>query len=769
MFWNLARVVSAYMKAPDDTTDTGKVQESMDNQAFHAVINGPKIPKSQVAIPEWIEPEKVSERGNGLNVYETQIAPLLLGTTPTGREMLQKILHRLNNAGPLLGAGEVVEASALTLNAAEKNLLELMLADSGTEAKFIAENLWRADYRHRPPSMAEFLTDPEYLGTVANPNLPGGVWPAWFKILVDDFDRDSRLHNVVLTGALGTGKTTVLVIILLYRICLVLLLKRPAEMFGQGVGTPLYFVMLSVTREAAKQTAFAQAFSFMAASPFFRKMVASRSSSEVKLTTTDGNETKTQIILTSGSRSQHLIGRNIIGIAFDEGNFRLEQNPGSSGFELYGNMRSRLITRLKTQEGNMPGITIVASSAQDESSLTERIRREIDAARNPREQQVFQKAIFEVKPLHAASLRKFFKVAYGVPNQEPKLIDGEFGPTGEPLPGTSATPDVPSDKAEKTALIPMIYREEFVRNCRQALQNICGISSGGSGRLFATMADVNQCLEISKSEGVSRAWRQDEISISAEDKNQIWDYLDHPAFMTRSAGQIVPLRHPDRLRYCHLDLATQSCAGMAICHLGGERTVDGLVKDGEPFSESRLIVEYDLILAIKPGKSKPINFEKIQKFFLWLKKQCGFKFGIITADMFQSEMPLQMLEAQGFNVGRLSIDRDKTAYRQWRAAFEEKRIRLMPNQRMYEEAAQLIEGQKKFDHQPKGSKDVTDAAAGAYLNAVNSEEAKKLTFTNEPVAHLVGSGPVTQPLHGPPIAIPLEPYSSAKTTRMFDA
>ena len=93
----------------------------------------------------------------------------------------------------------------------------------------------------------------------------------------------------------------------------------------------------------------------------------------------------------------------------------------------------------------------------------------------------------------------------------------------------------------------------------------------------------------------------------------------------------------------------------------------------------------------------------------------------------------------------------------------------MPNQRMYEEAAQLIEGQKNFDHQPKGSKDVTDAAAGAYLNAVNSEEAKKLTFTNEPVANLVGSGPVTQPLHGPPIAIPLEPYSSAKTARMFEA
>jgi hypothetical protein len=202
---------------------------------------------------------------------------------------------------------------------------------------------------------------------------------------------------------------------------------------------------------------------------------------------------------------------------------------------------------------------------------------------------------------------------------------------------------------------------------------------------------VDRCLEISKREGVPRTWLQDEASISSEDAKNIWDFLDHKSFLVRRNGLVVPLRHPERKRYAHIDLATESFAGIAICHLVGQQPVDGLVRDGQPYSELRLIVEYDLILAISPGKTKAINFEKIQNIFVWLKTECAFDFGLITADQYQSTMPLQMLEAKGMTVGRLSIDKDKTAYRQWRAAFEEHRIRLALNQRMYREAGQLID------------------------------------------------------------------------------
>jgi len=82
----------------------------------------------------------------------------------------------------------------------------------------------------------------------------------------------------------------------------------------------------------------------------------------------------------------------------------LEKDQDAKAFKLYEMMHNRVLSRLKTREGYLPGITIIASSARDESSLTEQVRLEIEATHNPREQRVFQKAIFEVKPLPNHSL-----------------------------------------------------------------------------------------------------------------------------------------------------------------------------------------------------------------------------------------------------------------------------------------------------------------------------------------------------------------------------
>ncbi len=700
-----------------------------------------------------------------------KLAAAVSGTTPAGREIIQRVLWRQKEQ-VRTGQPESLDSWRPLLNQDEFILLERIMAGGGSEEAFLADNLWRVDYRRQPPSMQEFLTDPHYLGRMLHPGRGGGIWPAWSRILCDEFDRDSFLHNVVLTGALGTGKTTVMVVVLLYRICLLLLLKRPAELFEQGAASTLYFVIVSVTREAAQQTVFPQAVGLMTASPFFQNASGLRpgdapSGGDIGLARAEDNETHTPVHLISGSKTHHLIGRNVIGIGFDEGNFRLEKDQDAKAFELYEAMRNRVLSRLKTREVYLPGITIIASSARDESSVTEQVRLEIEAAGNPREQRVFQKAIYEVKPLPSQSLMRYFKVAYGLAHQEPTLLQGTCDAEGKLLDASPDAVHAPLPPEAKIAVVPAVYREAFERNCRQALQDVCGISPGDSGRLFPTMADVDRCLEISKQEGVPRTWRQDEISISSEDTKNIWDFLDHRTFLIRQNSQIIPLRHPKRLRYAHLDLATQSFAGLAICHLVGQCSVEGLIRDGQPFRESRLVVEYDVILAIAPGKTKPINFEKIQHLFLWLKQYCGFNFGLVTADQFQSERPLQMIEAKGIRVGRLSIDKDKTAYRQWRAAFEEQRIRLALNGRMYREASRLIEMDKKYDHPPNGTKDVTDAAAGAYLNAVNSDEAKTLGVYNTPGLHW-GSGHTSTPdPHDPPITIPLTPYSQTKKPRQF--
>lgn len=234
------------------------------------VAHGPKLPKHLASIPEWIDPEQVTSRQLWSVNDGANLAAAATGTTPTGREIIQRLLRR-RTKHPAVEQVGFLDLYRPLLNPSELPLLQRAMAP-GAEGTVMADNLWRVDYRRRPPSMQEFITEPSYLGTILHRGHDGGIWPAWFKILCDEFDRDSFLHNVVLTGAIGTGKTTVLVVVLLYRICLVLLLKRPAEMLEQGAGSALYFAIVSGTREAAQQTAFTQAVNLMAASPFFREM-----------------------------------------------------------------------------------------------------------------------------------------------------------------------------------------------------------------------------------------------------------------------------------------------------------------------------------------------------------------------------------------------------------------------------------------------------------------------------------------------------------------
>jgi hypothetical protein len=171
-------------------------------------------------------------------------------------------------------------------------------------------------------------------------------------------------------------------------------------------------------------------------------------------------------------------------------------------------------------------------------------------------------------------------------------------------------------------------------------------------------------------------------------------------------------------------------------------------------------------LTIIAGHEKPINMEKIQRFFFWLRDMCGYRFGKVTADMFQSEAPLQALEAKGFEVDKLSIDRDKSAYHAWRMGFEERRIRLYENNQMLREAEGLLEMDKKYDHPPDGSKDTTDACAGAFFNAINSEEKVTISSHNDGVVTTNQNIDRTISAEGPPVSIVL-PATGYDRSKVF--
>lgn len=560
-----------------------------------------------------------------------------------------------------------------------------------------------------------------------------------------------------------THNTFIMVTILLYRMLIATLLRNPHNFFGLTKGTKIIFNLLSVTKAAVTETAFGDAMNFMANSPYFLEECHYNPDLQY---TGFRIPLKGALTLTAGSRGQHLLGRNVIGVGLDEGNWRLEKEPDTKAYELYNEVRNRINNRFRKVAGYLPAISILASSAKDESSFTETIIAEINKANDPATQRVYRNSVYKIKR-HTLQLGpKWFKVSYGLKNIPPQVLAGFYTEQGEKF---GDGPHESPPKGASTELVPTLYYDEFRRRPMNALRDVCGISTGGVNRWFASMVDFEACVELAQKEGVQNSviGNTEMLPLSTEDNTQLWSYLDHNKFLTRVQSQYMPLRHPGQLRYAHIDLATQTMAGIAICHLVGRQLVENLVKDGVPFSEYRLIVEYDFILTVVAGQVKPISLEKIQNFILWLRTKCGFNFGKVTFDQWQSEMSLQMLEAQGFSVDKQSIDRNKDAYTNLRMAIEERRLRPQVHRHMMLEAENLLDADKKVDHPPNGSKDTMDAVAGAYNNAINSDEKVAMLAPNNP--RLIGNRSIEgQPmLEKPPIEIVLPPgYERIKTFKV---
>lgn len=657
------------------------------------------------------------------------------------KQSKQKRTAKIDEVLAIAFDGDNPDNLIAALNEQEQQLLWLELAELKATGSVTYNQSLTLDFIREPPRMEEFIDDDYYLGTTLRPSEDNvGIYPVWRETLVNDFNLDSRIHNTVITGSLGIGKTYIMCAIMLYRIVLTTLLRNPQNYFGISRGSAIIFNILSVTREQVRQTAFGDAINFMATSPYFLEELHFDPDMEYSK---QAIAFTNSLWLTAGSKGWHILGRNVLGVGLDEGNFRLEKDPDQKAYQLYDQVRTRIANRFQKVEGFLPAISILASSASDESSFTETVIRDIERANSPQTQKVYRQPVYKIKRHELKLGKRWFKVAYGLRNMEPCLLSGWYLEDESPIEeiGLPAHEDAP--KGAKTELVPEMYWPEFRRNCRVNLQSICGISTGGSHRLFSSMVDVEKCLEISETEGVPNPLKQNirYIPVSVEDELNIWDYMTHSKFLTRISSRVQPVRHPNRLRYAHLDLATTSKAGIAVCHLVGSERVEGVVRDGMPFDEYRLKVEYDFILTVTAGQVKPINFDKICKFFFWLRDMCGYQFGLITADQFQSIMPLQQLEAGGFKVDKLSIDKDKSVYVAWRTGFEDLRMRLYRSEEMLEEAEKLMEADKKYDHPDGGSKDTIDACSGAYWDAINSEERTALLTQSIPSVYPAGTAP----------------------------
>ena len=160
----------------------------------------------------------------------------------------------------------------------------------------------------------------------------------------------------------------------------------------------------------------------------------------------------------------------------------------------------------------------------------------------------------------------------------------------------------------------------------------------------------------------------------------------------------------DKLYYMHIDLSlTTDATGIAMCH----REENGMI--------------VDLMMKIRAEKGKEIDLAGIRAIVYVLKTR-GFQIQKCTFDQFQSASSIQEFNKMGLNSERLSIDKDLSCYETLKESINTGRIGFYHSEDFLGELRrlELIKG-KKVEHPANGSKDLTDAVAGAVFNCVSGQ------------------------------------------------
>ena len=570
--------------------------------------------------------------------------------------------------------------------------------------------------------ISEWLESEYYLGENCR-----SIYDYWKDLMRDIYDPKrgeiDRINEIIISGSLGVGKSTVSVLILLRKFYELSCYRNVNAMFNLMSTSSIVFLYFSVNKYQANLTGFGDVISFLDSIPYFREHFPrnTRISSLILL--------PENLMVTYGSGAQHSIGMNLLGSILDEANFfkgkASEEDPRSTKVsELYSSIINRSKSRFVQDGGIDHSISILVSSSTHASSFTEQRISQVAGKKNVI---VRSPNLWEVKPKNYSG--KKFWVFKGTHSFEPFVVDSvddinnyrvsegmgrwvkdenfKGGPdTGRVI--NRAIKDLPEDRKDHFLQVPIEMKSSFDANIIQSLQDLGGISIAPVGKLF-TAVDIykKSCFD-----DIEHPFVSDSLVISTGDKIKVNDYL--------RVGYMFKDRH--KPRYLHLDQsAVSDSTGISCVHVSEIIDVEGVKKP---------VIEVDFMLQINPPKPpKRIAIYKMRDFVSSLKTVYGLKIGRVTYDIWGSEESRQILSEMGINTGYLSVDRNDKAYLDLVSILYDFRLRMYHYEPFRKELFNLIHlrHKGKIDHAIEnddgtpGSKDVADSLVGAIQGVLSSD------------------------------------------------
>ena len=523
---------------------------------------------------------------------------------------------------------------------------------------------------HKPASIREFVESRQFLDAKSI------IWPEVMTALEELFDPGSPYTEAVLTGGIGTAKTTIALYGIAYGVYCLSVMHRPHEHFGSALDptTEIVFVLQNLSATLAKQVDYARFRAMIEKSYYFRNHFPNDRNIESEM-----RFPKRIVVRPISGEHTAALGSNVIGGIIDEVNFMeiIEKSKRSmdggtynQAVENYQTIARRRESRFMDQ-GKLYGMLFLVSSKRYPGQFTD--RKEDEAKRNPHIY-VYNRRIWEVKPRGAYS-EETFRVFVGDTTRQARFVAPEEV--------------VDDDDAHLLVDVPIDFRHSFEEDMMASVRDICGMPTRSRWPFIFNVERMNVCFGRVP---------------SILDREEC-DFVDRVVRMYRGR-----LRDLDKPRHVHLDLAlTSDSAGVACGYVS--RFIE--VPRGSVDVEVLPVIHFDFILEVRPPIGGEIEMENIRVLLYRLKAK-GLPILWVTADQYQSADTIQILRHHEFITGVRSVDVSALPYDVTKQALMDGRLMLPTHAKALHEFAHLERdpAKDKVDHPPMGSKDCADAVAG---------------------------------------------------------
>ena len=387
-------------------------------------------------------------------------------------------------------------------------------------------------YKRPIPTPEEFLTK-RYIGQFADL-----IYPKWKEVFLEAFSENARTKELVLTGCIGAGKSTMAMLCHFYNLYRINSLRYPQLVMGSSPTKWMVMQLMSLSLDKAGSTLLDGIKEFLRSCKDYKeipkrknfKLLTQEELADSCVPWVDMGDRivfPDKVAVRIGSRDEHGIGEDLFSVHMDEIDFK-KVHSVDQVFNSYAQLTERIRSRFLGQKFTLS--TLVSSITKQTGAMNKYIQG-VDP--NDKETTVCGFAIWEIKYPGLFEKHGYFYAMRGTRTHPSKIME------------ESEKALIDKDQLEappgcRYIKVPANYRKDFSTNIERALMNLAGVASSVDEKPFDDLTTIEDMMLAPIGE----------VSAPLKSDTPLWKQL--PASLWINTPQGVRLaRCPSAPRYMH--------------------------------------------------------------------------------------------------------------------------------------------------------------------------------------------------------------------------